>query len=309
MTPAKREANVYPCIPGLAFPARQNENAGMFRKLALKLLALAAIGIVLPPGAAPAAEKFIVVASTTSTVNSGLFDDLLPKFTTATGIQVRVVGVGTGQAILVAKRGDADILFVHHKISELAFVKNGFGVARHDVMYNDFVIVGPGADPAAASGAKSVRDAYRRIAAAKSLFVSRGDDSGTHKKSLEIWRLASVPVKKFSGGWYREAGSGMGATLNIAASMNGYTLTDRSTWQAFKNKGSLKLLFSGDPSLRNQYGIILVNPKKHKHVKARLASTFIDWLLSGTGQNAINGYRLQGKQTFFANAKETGKLN
>ena len=280
----------------------------MVRNLASKLLLLA---VLLGLGATPlrAAEKYIVVASTTSTVNSGLFDVLLPQFTKQTGIEVRVVGVGTGQAIGIAMRGDADVLFVHHKKSELDFVAKGFGVGRHDVMYNDFVIVGPGGDPAGAAGAKSASDAYRRIAAAKAVFISRGDDSGTHKKSLEIWKRTRVEVKKSSGQWYREAGSGMGATLNIAASMNGYTLTDRSTWMAFKNKGSLKLLFAGGLGLRNQYGIILVNPRRHKHVKAGLASTFIDWLLSVAGQRAINGYRLAGKQTFFANAKETGKLN
>ena len=269
------------------------------------------LAVLLGLGASPAlaAQKYIVVASTTSTVNSGLFDNILPQFTKQTGIEVRVVGVGTGQAIRVAMRGDADVLFVHHKKSELAFVAKGFGVARHDVMYNDFVIVGPVSDPAGAAKAKSAADGYRRIAAVKAAFVSRGDDSGTHKKSLENWKRAAVKVKKFSGGWYREAGSGMGATLNIAASMQGYTLTDRSTWMAFKNKGALKLLFAGDPDLRNQYGIILVSPKRHKHVKAGLASTFIDWLLSSAGQRAINGYRLQGMQTFFSNAKGTGRLN
>lgn len=282
----------------------------MVFNLTSKLLVLTAI-LVLGLGAAPllAAEKFIVVASTTSTVNSGLFKNILPEFTKDTGIDVRVIGVGTGQAIRVAERGDADVLFVHHKKSELAFVAKGFGVARFDVMYNDFVVVGPRLDPAAAAKAKSVADVYRRIAAAKATFLSRGDDSGTHKKSLEIWKQAAIDVKKFSGKWYREAGSGMGATLNIAASMNGYTLTDRSTWQAFKNKGALALLFEGDPGLRNQYGIILVNPERHKHVKAGLASTFIDWVLSAPGQMAISSYRLAGKQTFFANAQGTVKLN
>ncbi len=280
--------------------------------MVLNLVANAfALAALLALGANPlsAAEKFIVVASTTSTVNSGLFDKTLPQFTKQTGIEVRVVGVGTGQAIRVAERGDADVLFVHHKKSELAFVAKGFGVARFDVMYNDFVVVGPSLDPAAAAKAKSVGDAYQRIAAAKATFVSRGDDSGTHKKSLEIWKQAAIDAKKFSGKWYREAGSGMGVTLNIAVSMNGYALTDRSTWQAFKNKGAMKLLFEDDPGLRNQYGIILVNPERHKHVKAGLASTFIDWMLSEPGQMAINRYRLDGKQTFFANARGTVKLN
>ena len=280
----------------------------MVLNLAPKAFALVAF-LALGTNPLSAAEKFIVVASTTSTVNSGLFENILPKFTKDTGIEVRVVGVGTGQAIRVAERGDADVLFVHHKKSELAFVAKGFGVARFEVMYNDFVVVGPSLDAAAAAKAISVADVYRRIAAAKSTFLSRGDDSGTHKKSLEIWKQAAIDVKKFSGKWYREAGSGMGATLNIAVSMNGYTLTDRSTWQAFKNKGALKLLFEGDPGLRNQYGIILVNPERHKHIKMGLASTFIDWVLSEPGQAAINRYRLAGRQTFFANARVTGKLN
>jgi tungstate transport system substrate-binding protein len=292
----------------LAFAPLELENTVMVLISASKAFALVAL---LALGSTPlsAAEKFIVVASTTSTVNSGLFGNILPQFTKDTGIEVRVVGVGTGQAIRVAERGDADVLFVHHKKSELAFVDKGFGVARLDVMYNDFVVVGPRLDPAAAAQAKSAADVYQRIAAAKAAFVSRGDDSGTHKKSLEIWKQAAIDVKKFSGKWYRESGSGMGATLNIAVSMNGYTLTDRSSWQAFKNKGALALLFGGDPGLRNQYGIILVNPERHNHVKAGLAFTFIDWLLSAPGQTAINAYRLGGKQTFFANALGTAKIN
>lgn len=256
-----------------------------------------------------AAEKYIVVASTTSTVNSGLFNKILPVFTEASGISVRVVGVGTGQAIKIAERGDADVLFVHHKKSERAFVKKGFGIKRFDVMYNDFVVVGPGSDPAGIQQSKTVAASYQRIAKSKSIFVSRGDDSGTHKKSLEIWRQGNIDVKKFSGGWYREAGSGMGATLNIAQSMNGYTLSDRATWEAFKNKGSLKLLFDGDPGLRNQYGIILVNPSVHKHVKKDMADKFIRWVLSPAGQAAVNDFRVNGKQTFFANARGTGNIN
>lgn len=260
-------------------------------------------------GPVMAAEKYIVVASTTSTVNSGLFNKILPVFTEASGISVRVVGVGTGQAIKIAERGDADVLFVHHKKSERAFVKKGFGIKRFDVMYNDFVVVGPGSDPAGIQQSKTVAASYQRIAKSKSIFVSRGDDSGTHKKSLEIWRQGNIDVKKFSGGWYREAGSGMGATLNIAQSMNGYTLSDRATWEAFKNKGSLKLLFDGDPGLRNQYGIILVNPSVHKHVKKDMADKFIRWVLSPAGQAAVNDFRVNGKQTFFANARGTGNIN
>lgn len=252
-------------------------------------------------------ERYIVLASTTSTVNSGLFDIILPEFTKKTGISIRVVGVGTGQAIKIAQRGDADVLFVHHKKSELNFVEEGFGVKRYDVMYNDFVLVGPNSDPAGIRNANSAVAAYRKIASTKSLFVSRGDDSGTHKKSLEIWRQASVEVNGLSGQWYREVGSGMGATLNISQAMNGYTISDRSTWEAFKNKGSVKLLFEGDATMRNQYGIVMVNPSIHKHVKAPLASAFINWVLSNDGQSTINDFRVDGKQVFFANARNGGQ--
>ena len=250
-----------------------------------------------------AAERFIIVASTTSTVNSGLFDYLLPKFTKRHGIQIRVVGVGTGQAIRVARRGDADVLFVHHKKSELAFVRGGFGVERSDVMFNDFVIVGPENDPAKVDVTKTVVAAYQAIADKKSIFTSRGDDSGTHKKSLSIWQAALKMVPLSSGAkWYRETGSGMGATLNIASAMNAYTLTDRATWENFKNKGMLKILFQHDPMLQNQYGIIKVTPERHNHIKSKEADTFISWLLSSEGQTAINNYKLNGKQVFFANA-------
>ena len=251
-------------------------------------------------------DRFIVLASTTSTVNSGLFDIILPSFTRKTGISVRVIGVGTGQAIKIAQRGDADVLFVHHKKSELAFVEKGFGIKRHDVMFNDFVLVGPNTDPAGVRNAKSVVAAYQKIAASNSIFVSRGDDSGTHKKSVEIWRRASVEINNFSGRWYREVGSGMGATLNISLAMNGYTISDRATWEAFENKGSTRLLFEGDPSLRNQYGIIMVNPSVHRSVKAPLASAFINWVISNDGQKAINDFRVNLKQVFFANANSGG---
>mgnify|MGYP000336113111 CR=1 FL=1 len=272
-------------------------------------LLLLFLSMICLPSLVQAESKYITVASTTSTESSGLFSWILPKFTARTGIEVRVVAVGTGAAIRHAKKGDADVLLVHHLPSEKKFVEDGFGVHRFPLMWNDFVLVGPEADPAGARGMKDITKALVAIHSSKALFVSRGDDSGTHKKSLEIWKQAAIDVKKFSGKWYREAGSGMGATLNIAVSMNGYTLTDRSTWQAFKNKGALKLLFEGDPGLRNQYGIILVNPERHKHIKMGLASTFIDWVLSEPGQAAINRYRLAGRQTFFANARGTGKLN
>jgi len=228
-----------------------------------------------------------------------------PSFKDKTGIAVRVVGVGTGQAIEIAKRGDADVLFVHHEKSELNFVKNGFGVKRHEVMYNDFVIVGPNSDPADLQTAENVVSAYQKISATKSTFVSRGDDSGTHKKSLEFWRKAIAnQVNSNENGWYREVGAGMGATLNIAQEMKGYTLTDRATWEAFQNKGSLAILFEGDPWMRNPYSIIMVNQARHKHIKVNLASAFIKWVISSEGQRAINSFRMNGKQTFFANAED-----
>lgn len=252
---------------------------------------------------AKAAERFIVVASTTSTVNSGLFDFLLPKFTQKSGLEIRVVGVGTGQALRVARRGDADVLFVHHKKSEMTFVKDGFGVKRSDVMFNEFVIVGPSDDPAHVGGIKTAAAGYKAIATKKSIFVSRGDDSGTHKKSLEIWHSALSAKPGANARWYREAGSGMGATLNITSSMQAYTLTDRATWENFKNKGDLKILLERDPALQNQYGIIKVNPARHSHVKSKEADMFITWLLSAEAQTLINAYRINGKQVFFANAR------
>jgi tungstate transport system substrate-binding protein len=248
-------------------------------------------------------DKFITVASTTSTENSGLFGHLLPIFQEKTGIEVRVVAVGTGQAIELARNGDADVLFVHHKPSEEKFVADGFGVERHEVMYNDFVIVGPAADPAGIKGDKDVVDAMNRIAAAEAPFASRGDDSGTHKAELALWQEAGVDVAGASGTWYRETGSGMGPTLNTAAGMDAYALTDRGTWLSFDNRQNLAILVEGDPRLFNQYGIILVNPAKHPHVKAEFGQTFIDWVLSDEGQDAIGAFKINGQQAFFPNAK------
>ncbi len=249
-----------------------------------------------------AESRFITIASTTSTENSGLYEYLLPKFAGATAIDVRVVAVGTGKAIKIAEKGDADVLLVHHKPSEERFVSDGFGVERYDVMYNDFVIVGPSSDPAGVAGFSSVGNALQKIADSGSTFTSRGDDSGTHKKELSLWQAAGIDVLEHDGAWYRETGSGMGATLNVAAGMDGYTMTDRSTWLKFSNKANLKLLVEGDPMLFNQYGVILVNPSLHSHIKATDGQLFIDWLISEPGQLEINQYRIEGRQAFFANA-------
>ena len=250
-----------------------------------------------------AADTFITVASTTSTENSGLFGFLLPKFTEKTGIEVRVVAVGTGQAIKNAENGDADVLFVHHKPSEEKFVAEGYGVERFDVMYNDFVLIGPGSDPASVKGGHDIGVALSAIAETQSPFASRGDDSGTHKKELSLWQEADADVKAASGTWYRETGSGMGATLNTASGMNAYVLSDRATWLNFGNKGDLTIVVEGDPKLFNQYGIILVNPEKHPHLKANEGQQFIDWVRSEEGQKLIAEYQIGGQQAFFPNAK------
>lgn len=259
-----------------------------------------------PVSGALAQERFIVVASTTSTEDSGLFKSILPKFTQKTGIEVRVVAKGTGQAIDLAKRGDADVLFVHHKPSEEKFVAEGFGVERKPVMYNDFVVVGPKADPAKVKGSKDVAASLKRIAESKASFVSRGDDSGTHKSELALWKTAGVDVAQASGGWYRSVGQGMGPTLNTAAAVNGYALADRATWLSFKNRGDLEVLVEGDKRLFNQYGVMLVNPAKFQHVKAKDGQAFVDWLVSGEGQKAIADYAIDGQPLFFPNANEPG---
>jgi tungstate transport system substrate-binding protein len=269
------------------------------RRIILSALALAVAAVA---GPAFAADKFITVQSTTSTQNSGLLDYLLPKFTAKTGIDVHVVAVGTGQAIKNARNGDGDVLLVHAKPAEQKFVADGEGVKRFDLMYNDFVIVGLSSDPAKIAGMKDAVAALKKIAAAKAPFASRGDDSGTNKKELILWKAAGIDVSSSSGKWYRETGSGMGATLNAAVGMNAYTLTDRATWIAFKNKGDFKIKVEGDKQLFNQYGIILVNPEKHKNVKAKLGQTFIDWMLSKEGQKVIASYRVDGQQLFFPNA-------
>ena len=276
----------------------------MFRRKILTLAAGLAAAVALPTLAAPdsaAADKFIVVQSTTSTQNSGLFDFILPKFTEKTGIEVRVVAVGTGQALKNARNGDGDVLLVHAKPAEEKFVADGFGVKRFDVMYNDFVIVGPEKDPAGVAGMKDAKASLKKIADAKAPFASRGDDSGTHKKEKALWKAAGVDASKASGSWYRETGSGMGATLNTAVGMGAYALTDRATWIAFKNKGNFKIAVEGDKNLFNQYGVMLVNPKKHAKVKQAEGQAFIDWLIGPEGQAAIAAYKRNGQQLFFPN--------
>ena len=253
-------------------------------------------------GSAAADEKFIVVQSTTSTEQSGLFKHILPMFKAKTGIDVRVVAVGTGQALKNGERGDGDVVFVHAKSAEEKFVADGFGVKRTEVMYNDFVLVGPDSDPAKIAGSKDIVAALKKIAEAKAPFASRGDDSGTHKAELDLWKPTGIDVKAASGGWYRSTGSGMGPTLNTAAGMSAYALTDRATWLSFKNRGPLKIVVEGDKRLFNQYGIMLVNPAKHPTVKTKEGQAFIDWITGADGQNAIRSYKIGGEQLFFPNA-------
>ena len=248
-----------------------------------------------------AQDKFIVVASTTSTEDSGLFRYLLPLFKAKTGIEVRVVAQGTGQALATARKGDADVVLVHDKVAELKFAQEGFGLDRREVMYNDFVIVGPKADPAKISGSKEVIESLKRIAASQSPFASRGDKSGTHAAELRYWKQAEIDPQTGKGTWYRETGSGMGPTLNTASAMGAYAFTDRGTWLSFKNRDDLGIAVEGDTKLFNQYGIMLVNPARHAHVKKELGQMFIDWMTSSEGQAAIASYKIEGQQLFFPN--------
>jgi tungstate transport system substrate-binding protein len=285
-------------------PSNSDDNT-LFPRGFVKRLAALCIGVALAALAVSDEPRPITVASTTSTQNSGLFDYLLPKFTAETGIEVRVVAVGTGQAIRLATNGDADVLLVHHPASERKFVADGLGLARHPVMHNDFVLVGPAADPAGVRGIADVATALRRIGDGEQIFVSRGDDSGTHKKELELWRAAAFDPRPASGAWYRESGSGMGTTLNTASAMGGYTLTDRASWVSFGNKAGLQLLVEGDTRMHNPYSIIVVNPERHPHVHAVEAQAFADWLISEQGQQAIAAYRVDGQQLFFPDVAAT----
>lgn len=270
------------------------------RRFLLSLVAAGAAAIALT---AYAQTKSIVVASTTSTEQSGLFGHILPAFTKKTGIEVRVVALGTGQALDVGRRGDADVVFVHDRAAEDRFVSEGYGVGRRDVMYNDFIVVGPKSDPAKIAGGKDTAAAFRRIAETKAPFVSRGDKSGTHAAELRFWKDAGVDPTSGKGGWYREAGSGMGPSLNTASAMGAYILTDRGTWLSFKNPGELIVLVEGDPKLFNPYGVMLVNPAKHPHVNKVEGQAFIDWLTSTEGQLAIASYKVNGQQLFFPDAR------
>jgi tungstate transport system substrate-binding protein len=263
------------------------------------LLALAAFG-------AQAQDRFITVASTTSTEQSGLFGYLLPIFENKTGIQVRVVALGTGQALDLARRGDADVVFVHARAAEEKFLADGQGVRRYPVMFNDFVLIGPKSDPAGVAGSKDILEALKKIQSTQAAFVSRGDKSGTHMAELDLWKATGIDIDKAKGAWYRDTGQGMGPALNTASSMNAYLLADRGTWLAFRNRGDLAILVEGDKRLYNQYGVMLVNPDKHPAVKKALGQSFIDWLVSPEGQKAIADYRIGGEQLFFPNAGQAG---
>jgi tungstate transport system substrate-binding protein len=265
------------------------------------IAAATAASALLAAQSALAQDNFITVASTTSTEQSGLFKEFLPAFRKATGIEARVVALGTGQALDMGRRGDADVLFVHDKVAEDKFVAEGFGVKRYEVMYNDFIIVGPKSDPAKAKGSDVVAG-LKAIAAAKAPFASRADKSGTHAAELRYWKVAGIDLGKDKGAWYRETGSGMGPTLNTASGMGAYALADRGTWLNFKNRGDLVILVEGDKRLFNQYGVILVNPAKHAHVKKEAGQKFIDWVVSPAGQAAIAAYKINGEQLFFPNA-------
>ena len=270
------------------------------------LVVLAATITLVVAAPARAQDKSIVVASTTSTQDSGLFSHILPLFKAKTGIDVKVVAQGTGQALDTGRRGDADVLFVHAKAQEEKFVADGFGVKRYPVMYNDFVLIGPKSDPAGIKGMTDVAEALKAIKSKGASFISRGDRSGTHIAELDLWKAAGIDIGKDKGPWYKEIGQGMGAALNTASAANAYVLADRGTWLSFKNRGDLDILVAADKRLFNQYGVMLVNPEKHPHVKKALSQAFIDWLVSPEGQKAIADYKINGQELFFPNANVPG---
>jgi tungstate transport system substrate-binding protein len=263
------------------------------------------LGAIASHAPAGAQDRSIVVASTTSTQDSGLFGYLLPLFKARTGIEVKVIAQGTGQALDTARRGDADVVFVHAKAQEEKFLSEGFGVKRFDVMYNDFVLIGPKGDPAGVKG-KDIETALKTIQAKAAPFVSRGDRSGTHSAELALWKQSGIDITAAKGPWYREIGQGMGAALNTAGAMNAYVLSDRGTWISFKNRSDLDIAVEGDKKLFNQYGVMLVNPEKYPSVKKDLGQAFVDWLISAEGQAAIAGYKIDGQQLFFPNAEKKG---
>ena len=273
------------------------------KKRISNLFASALVAVLMNSSQVYAQEKSIVVSSTTSTEQSGLFEFMLPIFKMKTGITVKVVAVGTGQALDIGRRGDADVVFVHDKPAEEKFVEEGFATKRNEVMYNDFVLIGPKSDPAKVGGGKDIQAALQKIAVAQTPFVSRGDKSGTHAAELRYWKSAGITVSPTQA-WYKETGSGMGPALNTASAMNGYILADRATWLSFKNRGDLVILVQGDPKLFNQYGVMLVNPSKFPHVKKAEGQAFIDWLVSKNGQDVIASYQIGGEQLFFPNAKK-----
>ena len=274
-------------------------------KMLTRRLLIAAAALVFAT-AAFAQDKSIVVASTTSTQDSGLFGHILPRFKAKTGIDVRVVAQGTGQALDTGRRGDADVVFVHARAAEEKFVAEGFGVRRFPVMYNDFILVGPKADPAGIKGSKDIVAALKRIRDKGAAFISRGDRSGTHQAELKLWKIAGIDIATDKRPWYREIGQGMGAALNTASAANAYVLADRGTWLAFKNRGELVIAVQGDKRLFNQYGVMLVNPQKHPEVKQQAGQQFIDWLVSPEGQQAIADYTINGEQLFVPNATDPG---
>jgi tungstate transport system substrate-binding protein len=273
------------------------------RRFIIALGTVALIGVTAP---ALAQDKSIVVSSTTSTTDSGLFNHILPLFKKKTGIDVKVVSQGTGQALDTGRRGDSDVVFVHARPQEEKFVADGFGVKRFPVMYNDFVLIGPKSDPAGIKGSKDIAAALKAIKAKSAPFISRGDKSGTHSAELNLWKLAGIDIAGDKGAWYKEIGQGMGAALNTASAANAYVLADRGTWLSFKNRGDLDIVVEGDNKLFNQYGVILVNPSKHPSVKKAEGQAFIDWIVSPEGQKAIAEYKINGNQLFFPNATASG---
>ena len=273
------------------------------KKMLRRLFLATLVALSVPAAQVYAQEKSIVVSSTTSTEQSGLFNYMLPIFKMKTGIEVKVVAVGTGQALDIGRRGDADVVFVHDNVAEEKFVEEGFSTKRYEVMYNDFVLIGPKSDPAKIAGGKDIQVALQKIAAAQAPFVSRADKSGTHAAELRYWKGAGISVSP-GPSWYKETGSGMGPALNTASAMNGYILADRGTWRSFKNRGDLAILVQGDPKLFNQYGVMLVNPAKFPHVKKVQGQEFINWLISKNGQDVIASYKIDGEQLFFPNAKQ-----